>query len=99
MFPTRRMRIACNTMIAVLATYGTWTILSAWLNCIPVSKFWDDSVPGYCLNKEGLWFSNAAMHILTDLVILVLPMPVLNSLQLPKRQKIALMGVFALGGL
>lgn len=91
--------MACNAMIGVLALYGTWTILSAWLNCIPVSKFWDDSVPGNCLSKEGLWFSNSAMHILTDVIILILPMPVLKSLQLPKKQKIALMGVFALGGL
>ncbi|KAJ9297322.1 hypothetical protein DTO271G3_4615 [Paecilomyces variotii] len=96
-FPTQKIRIVCNIMIAVLALYGTWTVLTAWLNCVPVAKFWDDSIPGHCLNKEGLWFSNSGMHILTDIIIMVLPMPVLKSLQLPQRQKLALMGVFALG--
>ncbi|KAL1862400.1 hypothetical protein Plec18167_005795 [Paecilomyces lecythidis] len=96
-FPTQKMRIICNAMIAVLATYGTWTVLTAWLNCVPVAKFWDPSIPGHCLSKEGLWFSNSGMHILTDIIILILPMPVLKSLQLPRRQKWALMGVFALG--
>ena len=96
---TPRMRLACNLLIGFLALYGTWTIISAWANCIPVKKFWDPTVAGFCFNKEALWFSNSAIHILTDLLILIYPMPVIKSLQLPSRQKIALMGVFALGGL
>lgn len=98
-FKIRKMLLACNIMLGAIAVYGTWTFLSAWLNCIPVAKFWDDSIPGFCLSKEGLWFSNSAMHILSDVIVLVLPMPVLRSLQLPTKQKVALMGVFALGGL
>lgn len=96
---TPRMRLACNLLIGFLAIYGTWTIISAWANCVPLKKFWDPSVPGFCFNKEALWFSNSAIHILTDLLILIYPMPVIRSLQLPSRQKFALMGVFALGGL
>ncbi|KAF9889398.1 hypothetical protein FE257_007299 [Aspergillus nanangensis] len=96
-FSTPRMRIACWCLIGFLGVYGTWTILSAWLNCIPVAKFWDTSIKGFCLDKTALWFSNSAIHIFTDILILIYPMPVLKNLQIPKRQKIALMGVFALG--
>lgn len=71
--------------------------MSAWLNCMPVARFWDDSIEGYCLNKKALWFSNSAIHIFTDILIMVYPMPVLNKLQLPRRQKIALIGIFLLG--
>jgi hypothetical protein len=98
-FKIRTMMLACNIMLGVVVVYGTWTFISAWLNCVPVAKFWNDSLPGYCLSREGLWFSNSAMHILTDLILIVLPMPVLKSLQLARKQKVALMGVFALGGL
>lgn len=98
-FSTPRMRLACSLLIGFLAVYGTWTVVSAWANCVPLAKFWDPSVPGFCFDKKALWFSNSAIHILTDLLILVYPMPVLKSLQLPSRQKFALMGVFALGGL
>ncbi|KAL1981889.1 hypothetical protein VTN96DRAFT_2018 [Rasamsonia emersonii] len=97
-FPTKRMRIACWAMLFVLASYGTWAVVSAFLNCIPVSKFWAPETPGYCLSMKGLWFSNASMHITTDLAILILPIPALSTLDLPKRQKIALMGIFAVGG-
>lgn len=98
-FSTPRMRLACWIMIGVLAFYGTWTIISAWANCVPLAKFWDPTVPGFCLDKKALWFSNSAIHIITDIVILIYPMPVLKSLQLPRKQKFALMAVFALGGL
>ncbi|KAG0158201.1 hypothetical protein PDIDSM_5714 [Penicillium digitatum] len=97
-FSTSRMRLACWIMISVLGLYGTWTIISAWANCVPLAKFWDPTIPGFCLNKKALWFSNSAIHILTDFFILVYPMPVLKSLQLPQKQKFALMAIFALGG-
>ncbi|KAJ5595161.1 uncharacterized protein N7459_001369 [Penicillium hispanicum] len=97
-FSTRPMQLACTLLISVLTVYGTWTIVSAWANCVPLAKFYEPSVPGFCFNKKALWFSNSAIHITTDLIILLYPMPVLKSLQLPTRQKVALMGVFAIGG-
>lgn len=98
-FSTPHMRLACTILISFLAVYGTWTIVSAWANCVPLAKFWDPSVPGFCFDKKALWFSNSAIHILTDILILIYPMPALRSLQLPRRQRFALMAVFALGGL
>lgn len=43
-------------------------------------------------------FTNAGINIVTDIATAALPIPVLKSLQLPKRQKVALMAVFGLGG-
>ncbi|CDM35154.1 hypothetical protein CBS147339_7059 [Penicillium roqueforti] len=97
-FSTPHMRRACWLLIGFLGFYGAWTIISAWANCVPLAKFWDPTVPGFCLDKKALWFSNSAIHILTDTLILIYPMPVLKSLQLPKKQKFALIAVFALGG-
>ncbi|KAJ5796903.1 uncharacterized protein N7518_005443 [Penicillium psychrosexuale] len=97
-FPTHRMRVVCWIMITILAVYGTWAVISAFLNCIPVAKFWDDSIQGFCLNKTNLWFSNASMHISTDIAILIIPIPALMAVDLPRKQKVALMIMFALGG-
>lgn len=49
-----------------------------------------------CLPYQ-IWWANAAMHLTADLVIMALPMPILSTLKLPRRQKYALVGVFALG--
>lgn len=43
--------------------------------------------------------TNAAVNISTDFAIIILPMPVIRSLNLDRRQKTALMGIFAIGGL
>ncbi|RLL97719.1 hypothetical protein CFD26_107025 [Aspergillus turcosus] len=51
-----------------------------------------------CIPKGFLWFFNAAMNILTDLCVLVLPIPVLSHLRLPRRQKIRVIFIFATGG-
>lgn len=39
------------------------------------------------------------MHIATDLAILIIPIPALAALELPKKQRVALISIFALGGL
>lgn len=67
--------------------------------CTPVPYFWDKTLHGYCLPEQPVWIGNAAMNIATDIAILVLPIPALSALQLPKKQKIGLMMVLALGGM
>ncbi|PIG86403.1 PTH11-like integral membrane protein [Aspergillus arachidicola] len=98
-FPDRRFRTACWVMMVIVALYGTWAVVSGYVNCVPVAKFWDRTIPGSCLSFEGVWFFNASMNIVTDLTLLIMPMPLLSQLQLPRLQKFALMGVFAIGGL
>lgn len=98
-FPSKAFRIACFVMMGVVASYSSWAIVSGFVNCVPIAKFWDRSIKGNCLSFEALWFFNASMNIATDLSLLVMPMPLLSQLQLPRTQKIALVGVFAIGGL
>lgn len=51
------------------------------------------------MNRDALWLSTAIVHIITDVILLAMPMPILIRLNLPKRQRVALVLVFALGGL
>lgn len=96
-FPDRRFRLACFIVMGIVALYTTWAVVSAYVNCVPVARFWDKSIDGTCLSFEAVWFFNASMNIATDVALLFLPMPLLSQLQLPRLQKIALMGVFAVG--
>jgi hypothetical protein len=96
-FPGRSFRFTCYIMMAIVATYSTWAIISGYVNCVPVAKFWNHDLPGSCLSFEAVWFFNASMNIATDVSLLLLPMPLLSKLQLPRMQKLALMGVFAIG--
>lgn len=96
-FPNRRFRIACYVVMAIVAAYSTWAVVSGYVNCVPVAKFWDHTIEGNCLSFEAVWFFNAGMNIATDITLLIMPMPLLSQLQLPRMQKFALMAIFALG--
>ncbi|KAG9565315.1 hypothetical protein KCU61_g8427, partial [Aureobasidium melanogenum] len=83
--------------IGVIVVYGLWSVFSTAFMCTPVAYFWDHSIGGHCLSRLGVWFANASINIITDVVICLMPVPVLNRLRLPRKQKYALIGVFSLG--
>ncbi|KAF6825413.1 hypothetical protein CPLU01_10293 [Colletotrichum plurivorum] len=87
----------CKTMLAILAVYGAWTVFGSVFMCVPVSAFWNDGT-GKCMDRLAFWFSNAALNIATDIVIFAIPIPLIRSLQISRKQKIALIMVFAVGG-
>ena len=69
------------------------------LQCNPVERAWDKTVPGHCINVVKLWLGNAIPNIVTDLVIIVIPLPLVWNLQMRRSQKIAVCGIFLTGGL
>lgn len=65
-----------------------------------MAYFWNKNIGGgHCLDELAFWFSNASFNIATDVACIALPIPVLKSLRLPKKQKYSLIIVFGLGGL
>lgn len=99
-FPSRRFRIACTCLLVFVIGYGIWVVLGGVFMCTPVSFFWNRSIPGgHCpLDRFWIFYMNAAVNITQEFVILLLPMPLLGRLHLLRGQKIALIGMFALGG-
>src|SRR6266536_3080975 len=62
--------------------------------CVPVQKLWYPQLPGHCINQVGTWIANAASTILTDLAILILPIPQVWGLRLRKSEKVVLTFAF-----
>lgn len=65
--------------------------------CVPVQKLWYPQLPGHCINQVGTWIANATSTIVTDLAILILPIPQVWTLHLKRSEKIALTIIFSLG--
>ncbi|KPM41458.1 hypothetical protein AK830_g5070 [Neonectria ditissima] len=80
----------------VLAWVITVTFLFVFI-CIPVEKLWYPELPGRCINQVGTWIANAASTIMTDIIILLLPLQPIWKLQLGKQEKIGLSIAFGLG--
>lgn len=85
-------------MFVVLS--GVTIIFLQIFQCIPVAYNWDKSIShARCININALTYTHAGMSIFQDLIILVLPMSELATLQLEKKQKVALFLVFQVGAL
>jgi len=86
--------------LGLMMVYTAYSLFSGIFTCWPVAYWWDKSiVGGTCKQKPALWYFNAAFNITTDIWILLLPMPAIRSLQLPKKQKLGLAIVFTMGGI
>ena len=60
---------------------------------------WNPFVLGRCINIHSFFIGIAVPNIITDIALLVMPLPYMWRLQVTLPKKIALMFVFILGGL
>lgn len=97
-FPGKKLRMAVYVLAGTCAGCGILALCLNAFMCSPVEKFWKFQMEGRCMPELSVWFTNSAFNIATDLAIFLLPMPALRKLQLPNRQRLGLMAVFALGG-
>ncbi|KAK6591928.1 integral membrane protein [Botrytis cinerea] len=72
----------------------TWSLIKL---CSPIEKSWNKALPGSCIQIGNVWYSTSVMAIVTDLVIIVLPIYQIRRLQLPLSQKFGLILMFSLG--
>ncbi|MCJ1352543.1 MAG: hypothetical protein MMC33_002527 [Icmadophila ericetorum] len=82
----------------IVLCWSIASILASILSCVPVAGFWDKASPSKCINTTRFFLGVAIPNITTDLVILIFPLPMIWKLRMAKSQKVALMGVFTLGG-
>jgi len=95
-FASPKMQQICFYALFVMIGIAIAFPLTLFLSCIPIPKFWDPTIPGNCIKQHYADPIMGAINIATDIFLLVLPMPAIKSLQLPRKQKLMLYGVFAM---
>ncbi|XDG04118.1 hypothetical protein ABKA04_003733 [Annulohypoxylon sp. FPYF3050] len=94
----RVMRIASWAVLAIVNLAGVVLTLINLFQCRPIAAAYDTHTqPTYCIPLLTQFLCSAPVNVITDLAILALPLPVLTSMRLPRRQKIILILTFALG--
>jgi hypothetical protein len=94
---SRRFRIICVVAMIIVGLWSFSQVLVGIFICRPIAGFWDSSLSPDCIPTRTQWYINAAGNILTDVVIFVLPLPVLVHLKLPNAQRLSLVAIFSLG--
>ncbi|KAK5633699.1 hypothetical protein RRF57_009413 [Xylaria bambusicola] len=96
----RHVNILKTTYLMAIIIIGGWCtgqFLAVIFICVPVQGLWDSSVEAKCQNQLIGIYLNAVGTLVTDIAILILPIPAIWGLNLPKTQKWALIGVFSIG--
>ncbi|CAK7209847.1 hypothetical protein SCUCBS95973_000580 [Sporothrix curviconia] len=92
-----KMRKITLVALMLIGLWSTALVLVSVLACRPIRGFWDRTVAANCVPSLPQWYVNAAGNIATDVIIFTLPIPVLWRLNLPRSQRLSLIGIFCLG--
>lgn len=80
-----------------------WWVICQFIvifECSPIHYFWDRMpIGGQCIDVQRFFTGQSVVNIITDAVLLALPLPLIWRLQLPLGQKLGLSAVFLLGSL
>lgn len=90
------LRYASYGTLAIVNTAGIVLTFLNIFQCRPVRAAFDRDT-GTCIDVVSLYLSSAPINVLTDLAILLLPLPILTRLRLEFRQKVALVATFTVG--
>ncbi|KAL1838830.1 hypothetical protein VTJ49DRAFT_2187 [Mycothermus thermophilus] len=97
-FPLPKFQLLCDTGLALLAAWTVAGLVGGLLVCLPLSGNWDPrNLNWNCDRRLVFWTAHGVAHVVSDVLILVMPMPLLRTLPLPRVHKIILIGLFSLG--
>ncbi|OJK01866.1 hypothetical protein ASPACDRAFT_114385 [Aspergillus aculeatus ATCC 16872] len=96
-FSIRPMMQASNVVACIVILWCFGVCLIGAVTCMPFKKLWEPNLPGGCINLAQFYYGLQIPNILTDAIILVLPMKAVWNLQVPRSQKVMLSGIFLIG--
>ncbi|KAI0545027.1 hypothetical protein F4679DRAFT_562828 [Xylaria curta] len=99
-FGVRRDFVISVWLVAVVQImWFIATYITHYLTCIPISKVWDQSVPGVCIDNSAFLVGGETINSLIDFIMIGLAIWMLKDLRLDIGTKWKLSVLFILGGL
>jgi len=99
-FPVSSMKIACKIVNWYLLLWFIAFQTTAIFQCTPVSYFWNrETEKGHCIESTKFFIALATTNLFTDVALLVLPIPQIWKLKVPRAQKFRLSSIFLVGTL
>lgn len=91
-------RTTCYVLIAIVMGNFIGGTIALLTSCIPLAKIWDSELSGHCINNNAFYQWISFPNILTDVAILILPLPLVWNLHATINQKVGLTITFSAGG-
>lgn len=96
-FPQPWLKKAVYGVMAFIAVYFITGFFGDLFQCYPISSWWELDESRHCINDGVFVMVNGVMNILTDIVMLVLPMPLVRQLQISENKKKSVLIIFLMG--
>lgn len=101
LFTSTKLHMLIDLTIIYSVLWGIAFIGVAIGSCRPIHAFWDftlQTLPTtYCINNRAWYLGQAIPNILTDILVLCMPIKQIWGLRLDRKSKSALVLIFALG--
>lgn len=97
LMPVGKMIMSARFVGSFILLFNISGILAAFLICRPYAKNYYTTMAGSCGSTKVFYIWISALNLLTDLIILLLPLPFVYKLQLPLRKRLGLAGMFSVG--
>lgn len=97
-FTTRKFRVAACCVIAYTLAWAVSTWIVNLTVCTPIAFYYNRTIPGgHCRNQVISGSISGGLSLLGDILVLVLPIPVILNLKINTRKKTGILGIFFLG--
>ncbi|KAJ6086231.1 hypothetical protein N7486_010512 [Penicillium sp. IBT 16267x] len=96
-FPQKRFHVLVWVLLVVVISYNLASMFATVMQCMPVEHQWDPSVPATCIAYFSVVIYSGVTTVVTDFIILGMPIPLIYTLQVSKDKKRGLMVVFSWG--
>jgi len=87
-FPTPRFVLATRIVGGFVVAWWIVVVIIQIFSCSPIAGFWDISVASKCVDPAHFYIAVAVPNILTDIIMLCLPLRMVWGLQMSQAQKI-----------
>ena len=94
---SKAFRIATYIVMAFVTGYLFCNFLTLLFGCTPVSKYWKPEEPGHCINLNKADYAYGSMNVGSDVLLFLLPMPMVWQLNLSRKEKVGLFLIFMSG--
>lgn len=82
---------------AAVVMWMVSVVLETFLLCRPLAFNWDTTIDGVCGDRNAVFVIAGVTNMITDFMVLLLPVPCILKLQMPPGQKFGLLLVFCMG--
>ena len=98
-FPVQKFHLILRAVGLFISVYSLISVIIMIFQCRPLKGAWDPTIKPDCIPLSNFLIFMGSMNVLTDFLLLCLPLPQLWRLQMRRGTKMQVIGIFSIGGL